>query len=213
MTLRLLSDATPDERAALSAVRYQPNEAVLHSDAVGDAEAAASCWASWVYVEPTGPRPEKIDLTYWMNSLQPIPMDDPLFVTLNSNSPIREELIHDTVTFDHPVYDMAALRGAGDAARDERRARHLVLRRLDAQRLPRGRLPERRRRGRGDARAAGADGGMSQVDHIRGETFHGRKGAVTNSFRYGVDYVLLDPETAAGPSLFSRNRAEPAVAA
>ena len=46
---------------------------------------------------------------------------------------------------------------------------------------------------------------MTQVDHIRGETFHGRKGAVTNSFRYGVDYILLDPATARGPSLFSVN--------
>ncbi len=47
---------------------------------------------------------------------------------------------------------------------------------------------------------------MTNVEHIRGETFHGRKGAVTNSFRYHVDYVLLDPETAIGPRLFSRNR-------
>ena len=47
---------------------------------------------------------------------------------------------------------------------------------------------------------------MSRVDHIRGETFHGRKGAVQNSFRYSVDYVLLNPETAQGPALFSRNR-------
>jgi DUF1365 family protein len=46
---------------------------------------------------------------------------------------------------------------------------------------------------------------MTQVDHIRGETFHGRKGAVTNKFRYGVDYILLDPATAKGPSLFSVN--------
>ncbi len=30
---------------------------------------------------------------------------------------------------------------------------------------------------------------------------------MANSFRYGVDYVLLDPETARGPTLFSRNRA------
>ena len=44
---------------------------------------------------------------------------------------------------------------------------------------------------------------MSRVDHIRGETFHGRKGAVTNRFRYGVDYLMLDPEDATGPSLFS----------
>ena len=43
------------------------------------------------------------------------------------------------------------------------------------------------------------------VDHIKGETFHGRKGAVKNQFRYGVDYILLNTETATGPRLFSRN--------
>lgn len=48
---------------------------------------------------------------------------------------------------------------------------------------------------------------MTAVEHIRGETFHGRKGAVANSFRYGVDYVLLDLEAARGPALFARNRA------
>jgi uncharacterized protein len=47
---------------------------------------------------------------------------------------------------------------------------------------------------------------MTDVDLIRGETFHGRKGAVANSFRYTVDYVLLNPDRAKGPSLFSRNR-------
>ena len=48
---------------------------------------------------------------------------------------------------------------------------------------------------------------MRTVEHIAGETFHGRKGAVTNRFRYHVDYVLLDPEDANGPTLFRRNRA------
>lgn len=48
---------------------------------------------------------------------------------------------------------------------------------------------------------------MNRVEHIAGETFHGRKGAVANSFRYGVDYLLLDAEAAAqAPRLFSRNR-------
>lgn len=36
---------------------------------------------------------------------------------------------------------------------------------------------------------------MTTLDHIKGQTFHGRKGAVQNSFRYSVDYVLLNPET------------------
>lgn len=106
--LALLSDPTPAERANLGAVRYQPNSAVLHAD-TSLMPLRRKCWASWVYCEPKGARPDKIDLTYWMNSLQPIPQDDPMFVTLNSNRPIREELIYDQVTFRHPVYDLAAL--------------------------------------------------------------------------------------------------------
>ena len=49
---------------------------------------------------------------------------------------------------------------------------------------------------------------MSQIDHIAGHTWHGRKGAVENAFRYSIDYVLLDAEaTPATPLLFGRNRA------
>lgn len=108
--LRLLADPSPEETAALSAIRYQPNLAVLHADTTVMPRRRA-VWSSWNYVEPASHRPDRIDLTYWMNSLQPIPQDDPLFVTLNANRPIREELIHDTVTFRHPVYDLAAEAG------------------------------------------------------------------------------------------------------
>ena len=48
---------------------------------------------------------------------------------------------------------------------------------------------------------------MARVDHIPGQTFHGRKGAIDNAFRYSVDYVLLDAERPAClPWLFRRNR-------
>jgi uncharacterized protein len=46
---------------------------------------------------------------------------------------------------------------------------------------------------------------MTNVQRIPAETFHGRKGPVQNAFRYSVDYLLLDPSTAKGPALFSRN--------
>ncbi|MBC7139419.1 MAG: FAD-dependent oxidoreductase [Defluviimonas sp.] len=108
--LALLADASGAERAALSAIRYQPNEMVLHSDASVMPRRRAA-WASWVYTEAAGQAADRIDLTYWMNSLQPIPPDDPLFVTLNGAREIDERLIHDTATFRHPVYDLAALRG------------------------------------------------------------------------------------------------------
>ncbi|MCF1710550.1 FAD-dependent oxidoreductase [Tabrizicola sp. J26] len=107
-TLRLLSDATPTEAAALSAIRYQPNEAVLHSDPSVMPQRKA-VWSSWCYVEPAGKRPEKIALSYWMNLLQSIPQDDPLFVTLNGQTPIRDELVHDVTTFWHPVFDRGTL--------------------------------------------------------------------------------------------------------
>ena len=44
------------------------------------------------------------------------------------------------------------------------------------------------------------------VDHISVVTYHGRKGEVTNAFRYSVDYMLLDAEApVTTPSLFARN--------
>ncbi|MCM2562928.1 DUF1365 domain-containing protein [Lutimaribacter sp. EGI FJ00015] len=49
---------------------------------------------------------------------------------------------------------------------------------------------------------------MSGIDHIAGHTWHGRKGAVENAFRYSVDYILLEPEAHPRlPRLMSRNRA------
>lgn len=106
--VKLLSDATPREMATVGAIAYQPNDIVLHSD-TSVMPKRRSCWSSWVYTEDKSAPSDKIDLTYWMNSLQPIPQDDPHFVTLNTRRPIREELIYDTVTLRHPVYDTAAL--------------------------------------------------------------------------------------------------------
>ncbi|MBZ0124145.1 MAG: DUF1365 domain-containing protein [Roseovarius sp.] len=42
--------------------------------------------------------------------------------------------------------------------------------------------------------------------HIAAMTGHARRGAPANTFRYGVDYVLIDPDSREGPSLFARNR-------
>lgn len=42
-------------------------------------------------------------------------------------------------------------------------------------------------------------------EHIAGVTTHARRGAIRNAFRYGVDYVLIDPEARRGPFLFARN--------
>jgi len=107
-SLRLLADPTAEERAALGAIAYQPNDIVLHADPTIMPK-RRKVWASWNYTEQADKSLDRIDLTYWMNSLQPIPHDDPHFVTLNSTRPINEALIYDQVTLRHPVYDVAAL--------------------------------------------------------------------------------------------------------
>ncbi|MCM2562929.1 FAD-dependent oxidoreductase [Lutimaribacter sp. EGI FJ00015] len=114
-TLRLLADPSSQERAGLGAIAYQPNDIVLHAD-VSIMPKRRKVWSSWNYIETADKQCDKIDLTYWMNSLQPIPQDDPHFVTLNSTRPIREDLIYDTVTLRHPVYDLAALQAQKDIA-------------------------------------------------------------------------------------------------
>lgn len=43
-------------------------------------------------------------------------------------------------------------------------------------------------------------------EHIAGHTTHMRRGRIPHAFRYAVDYVLIDPDSRAGPTLFSRNR-------
>ncbi|MEJ6404531.1 NAD(P)/FAD-dependent oxidoreductase [Yoonia sp. 2307UL14-13] len=107
-TLAMLTDATAVERSVLGAVRYQPNYIVLHSDE-NVMPKRRKVWASWVYSEDAQTNNREIDLTYWMNSLQPWLKGENMMVTLNSKRPIREELIWDEVTLRHPVYDLEAL--------------------------------------------------------------------------------------------------------
>ncbi|SPF79666.1 NAD(P)/FAD-dependent oxidoreductase [Pseudoprimorskyibacter insulae] len=106
--LALLSDPTAHEAQSLGAVAYQPNKIVLHADA-SVMPKRKRCWSSWNYTETARKEMNAIDLTYWMNCLQPIPESDPMFVTLNSTRPIREDLIYDECTLRHPVFDLGAL--------------------------------------------------------------------------------------------------------
>jgi len=107
-TLRMLSDATAVEHAVLGAVRYQPNKVILHSD-TSIMPKRRQVWSSWVYTEDAQRTDTEINLTYWMNSLQPWLKGQDMMVTLNSNRPIREELIWDEVNLRHPVYDLEAI--------------------------------------------------------------------------------------------------------
>ncbi|MBY0355548.1 MAG: FAD-dependent oxidoreductase [Rickettsiales bacterium] len=106
--LRLLQDATTNERAVLGAFTYQKNTAFLHRD-IRQMPKRRACWASWVYASDGASRPDALAVTYWMNLLQNIDERTPLFVTLNPITPIPEALIFDQTEFEHPVFSAQAI--------------------------------------------------------------------------------------------------------
>ncbi|GAA3852949.1 NAD(P)/FAD-dependent oxidoreductase [Celeribacter arenosi] len=107
-SLAMLTDATPQEQSALGDLTYQPNRVLLHAD-TSQMPKRRSCWSSWIYKADNAGAETKLGVTYWMNRLQGLPENDPLFISLNPASSVREELIYDEVSFDHPLFDTAAM--------------------------------------------------------------------------------------------------------
>ncbi|RZU00647.1 NAD(P)/FAD-dependent oxidoreductase [Rivibacter subsaxonicus] len=108
--LALLADATPQERAVLGAIRYQPNRAVLHTDA-SVMPSRKRAWAAWNYERAASDDREqtRVCLHYWLNRLQPLPFTQDLFVTLNPVRPLRESAVIGRFDYEHPVFDLAAV--------------------------------------------------------------------------------------------------------
>ncbi|WP_075289459.1 NAD(P)/FAD-dependent oxidoreductase [Pararhizobium arenae] len=104
--LRMLTDASDDERRILGAFRYSRNEAVLHGDTALMPKRRAA-WSSWNYVADTNDGPTQPSITYWMNRLQPLGSAPPTFVTLNPRRQPREETVIRRDVYEHPVFDLA----------------------------------------------------------------------------------------------------------
>ena len=109
--LALLAQPSPKERALLGAIRYQDNEAVLHTD-TQVLPRARSAWAAWNYERAADPGQEsaRVCLHYLINRLQPLPFTQPVIVSLNPVRPIAQEQVLGRYTYAHPVFDGAAIR-------------------------------------------------------------------------------------------------------
>ncbi|TMS58418.1 NAD/FAD-binding protein [Imbroritus primus] len=112
--LTVLQDATPEERAVLGAIRYQPNRAVLHTDATL-LPARRKVWSAWNYTgRPAADEHGRLDVCvhYLLNRLQPLPAawaERPVIVSLNPVSPPAERQIVGQFDYAHPVFDRAAI--------------------------------------------------------------------------------------------------------
>jgi uncharacterized protein len=115
-TLALLDDADSTERRLLSAFRYQPNTAILHTDATAMPR-RRHLWASWNYLgrsNAAGSATASVAVTYWMNKLQPLPTTQNLFVTLNPLDDIPAAAVLGRYAYSHPLFDGAAITAQRD---------------------------------------------------------------------------------------------------
>ncbi len=108
--LAMLADPSPQEQELLGAFRYSRNLTVLHQDATLLPK-RKMLWGAWNYFGRRYANDATGDLcvSYWMNRLQGYHTRDPLVVTLNPHRPIDPKLEISRTSFDHPIFDHAAL--------------------------------------------------------------------------------------------------------
>jgi predicted NAD/FAD-binding protein len=112
-SLALLTDASLAEREVLGAVRYQRNQAVLHTDAAVLPRRRLA-WAAWNYARARQADREQagVCLHYLINRLQPLPWREPVIVSLNPDplaAPAPDRVVA-SYDYAHPVFDLAAIR-------------------------------------------------------------------------------------------------------
>lgn len=106
--LALLAAPSADQRRLLGAFGYVSNDAVLHADPALMPR-RRRVWSSWNYLSQGSGGVRQLAVTYWMNLLQGIPEDTPLFVTLNPHREIAAGTVLRRLRYRHPRFDAAAM--------------------------------------------------------------------------------------------------------
>lgn len=108
-TLKILDDASEQEKDILSSVQYVQNDVWLHRD-TSLMPKRKKAWAAWNYIGNKNVMDDRdVSVTYWMNKLQNIDEKYPLFVTLNPTKQPDEALTFDRYQYAHPLFDTAAI--------------------------------------------------------------------------------------------------------
>lgn len=136
-TLKLLTDAAPEERRLLAPFQYQANTASLHTDR-RVMPRTSRAWSSWNYrldaldphagrngSNPAGagngvhsangrtarpaPRELRVSTHYWMNRLQNVSDRRSYFVSLDGQDIFARERVLKTIEYEHPLFDLGAV--------------------------------------------------------------------------------------------------------
>jgi len=107
--LGMLTDASAREYETLNNFKYIPNKAVLHTDKRLMPK-RKKAWASWNYLgQFKEDSSTQLQVTYWMNKLQPLATDTDVFVTLNPHIDVDPEHVLWEFDYMHPLFDMDAM--------------------------------------------------------------------------------------------------------
>jgi uncharacterized protein len=108
--LGLLADADGQERSVLGEFKYQPNAALLHTDAAV-MPGRQRCWSSWNYrvSQDEDGRPAA-STVYWINRLQRPPTRQNYFVSINGAEALRPEKLLRRIDYQHPLFNLGAIR-------------------------------------------------------------------------------------------------------
>lgn len=108
-SLAVLQDASEHERNVIGAVRYQDNEAYLHTD-ISLLPKTRQVWSAWNYLSHgTLADAAPVCVSYLINRLQPLPVEQPVIVTLNPIKPPDPAQVIRRIHYAHPVFDRAAI--------------------------------------------------------------------------------------------------------
>lgn len=111
--LEMLEGPSSEERRLLGAFDYIDNDAVLHSDP-RMMPRRRRVWSSWNYMTREEDDGRKLAVTYWMNNLQGIESDRPLFVTLNPHREIAPDSVLRRMRYSHPRFDARTMRAQSE---------------------------------------------------------------------------------------------------
>ncbi|MBO8087094.1 MAG: FAD-dependent oxidoreductase [Marichromatium sp.] len=107
--LSLIESPSARERELLGSFRYQANKVYLHTDRTLMPR-RRRVWSSWNYLRHrSDPASLPVTITYWMNSLQALPPERDVFVSLNPHrAPARQHVLAE-LDYDHPLFDARAM--------------------------------------------------------------------------------------------------------
>ena len=109
ITSKILTDASPEEKAVLEKIEYSENVAYLHYDE-SHLPDSKNVWSAWNYFSETDSDGTRaVEVSYLISKLQPLPFQAPIIVTLNPKRRPDPAKTIKSIIYHHPLFDQKAI--------------------------------------------------------------------------------------------------------